>query len=108
MARFFGNVGFAPTGTLVDGVWTGNITERPYKGTVLESTRSLEPSDKVEDDIRLQNRIVITADAFALENYSNIKYVLWDGVRWTVNTVTVERPDLILSVGGVYHGDTPS
>lgn len=108
MARFFGNVGFAPTGTIVDGVWSGNITERAYKGEVLEVTRSLEPADKVEDDIRLQNRIRIIGDAFALENFSNIRYVSLQGVRWTVNSVTVERPQLLFALGGVYHGDTPS
>lgn len=108
MARFFDNVGFAPTGTIVNGVWSGNITERAYKGEVLEATRSLEPSDKVEDDIRLQHRIRIVGDAFALENYSNIRYVLLDGTRWTVNSVTVERPTLLLAIGGVYDGDTPS
>lgn len=107
MDRFFDKVGFASTGALEDGVWSGNITERSYKGTVLEATRSLEPGDKVEDDIRLQHRIRIIGDAFALENYFNIRYVLVNGVRWKVNTVSVERPELTLSLGGVYAGDTP-
>ena len=108
MPRFLDKVGFEPTGELVDGVWSGNITERVYKGEVLEAMRSLDVSDKVEDDIRLQNRIRIIGDAFALENFSNIRYVLWMGTRWTVNTVTVERPQLLLTLGGVYNGQTPN
>lgn len=107
MARFLGMVGFAPTGEFVDDVWTANVVERPYKGDLLEATRSLEPSDKVNDDIRLQNRIRIMGDAYALENFSSIRYVLLKTTRWTVNTVTVERPELILTLGGVYDGVIP-
>lgn len=105
MARFFDKVGFVPTGIFVDGVWTANPTERAYKGEVLEQTSSIEPADKVNDDVRLQNRIRITGDSYALEHFSDIKYVLWHGTRWTVNTVTVERPELTLSLGGVWDGE---
>ena len=108
MARFLDKVGFAPEAELVDDVWTASIVERPYKGEVLEETRSLEPSEKVEDNIRLQNRIRIIGDAFALQNFSNIRYVLLHGTRWTVNTVSVERPTLLLSLGGVYQGQIPT
>lgn len=107
MARFFDNVGFAPNATIVDGVWSGNITERAYKGDILEETRSIEPGEKVEDDIRVQHRIRIIGDAFAIENFPNIRYVLWRGVRWVVNSATLERPEITMSLGGVYQGDTP-
>jgi hypothetical protein len=107
MARFLGIVGFAPTGTFVDDVWTANVVERPYKGEVLEATSSIEPSDKVNDDIRLQNRIRFVGDSYALENFSVIRYVLWHSARWTVISVSVERPELTLSLGGVYDGVVP-
>jgi hypothetical protein len=108
MARFFDKVGYGLTGEIVDGVWSDSITERAYYGDVLSTLRSFEGSDKVNDDIRLQNRISIVADAFALENFSNIKYVSWMGSLWTVNSVDVERPRLVLSLGGVYNGPSPT
>jgi len=107
MARFFDKVGFIPTGTFVDGVWSGNSTERAYKGTVLEATSSLEPSDKVNDDFRLQDRIVIMADSFAIEHCADIRYVFRKGIRWTVQSVREERPELTLNLGGVYDGPIP-
>jgi hypothetical protein len=107
MARFFDKVGYELPGTLVNGVWTADITERDHYGEVLDATRSLEPSEKVNDDFRLQNRISIVADAFAYENFAYIKYAFWMGVRWSVLTVKVERPRLILSLGGVYNGRIP-
>ena len=102
MARFFGNVGYGTPGELVDGVWSDQITERPYKGEVLNEARTLVSSDQVNDDIRLSQRISIVADAFAFQNFTLIKYVEWMGTLWAVPTVEVQRPRLILSLGGVY------
>lgn len=106
--RFHDKVGYVLPAELVGGVSTANITERALTGDVLKTVSSIEPSDKVNDDIRSQNRISVVADAFALENFSFIKYVLWMGTRWYVTSVEVSRPRLILNLGGVYHGPTPS
>jgi hypothetical protein len=106
MSRFYGKIGIELPGTLVGGVWTANIEERDYYGDVLSATRSLEPSDKVNDDYRSQDRISIMADAFALEHIAKIKYVSRHGINWAVISVQEERPRLILSLGGVYHGKT--
>jgi hypothetical protein len=104
MARFYDKVGYSNPGELVDGVWTASITERVHKGDVLETIASSQEADKVNDDVRLQNRISIVADAFILENFSSIKYVMWMGTPWEAQTIRVERPRIIISLGGVYHG----
>lgn len=107
MARFFGKVGYKLPADLVNGVWSDNITERPYYGDILSEMRSLVPADQVNDNIRLSQRISIVADAFALENFHRIEYADWAGVSWTVTNVTNERPRLILTLGGVYNGEKP-
>lgn len=107
MARFHDKVGYIPPGTNVNGVSTATVVERDYTGEVLNAVRSLTPSGQVNDDVSLQNRISIMADAFADENFADIKYVLWNGVRWIVTSIEVQRPRLILSLGGVYNGKTP-
>lgn len=108
MPRFYDKVGYETAGTYVDDVWTASIIERDFKGDVLEELRSLEPSEKVNDDSRLQNRISIVADAELLEHFSTIKYVIHRGTRWRVQSVADEYPRLILSLGGVYDGARPS
>ena len=60
--------------------------------------------DKVLDDINISNEFSIVADAYANENFHNIKYVEYMGTKWKISTVTVQRPRLILSAGGVYNG----
>lgn len=107
MARFHDKVGYQLPATVVDDVWTANLVERDHTGRVLSAVRSLEPSDQVNDNVRLQNRIEIIADAFAAENFVHIKYVLWNGVAWTVVTAEVDRPLIILTLGGVWNGERP-
>ena len=108
MTRFYDKVGYGIPGEVVDGVWADDITERAYYGDILETVSSNEEADQVNNNIRLQNRVSIMADAFALENFSLIKYVSWMGSLWTVTSVRVERPRLVLSLGGVYSGPRPS
>lgn len=108
MARFHDKVGYQLPGSNVDGVYTANVVERDLTGDILSAARTLTPSGQVNDDISLQNRISVMADAFALENFAYIKYVMWNGVRWTATSVDAsQRPRLILSLGGVYNGETP-
>jgi len=107
--RFYGNVGYgesveSPSGS---GVWKMVVTELPYYGDVLRNTRQLENGEGLNKDITVSNSISILADDHATEHFFAIKYVVWEGVRWTVTKVEVQRPRLILSLGSVYNGPTP-
>ena len=108
MAKFFGAVGYGdsvetPSGS---GVWEDTITEYEYYGDVLRNTRKLESADGVIDDILVGNSISIVADDYAFKHFVKIKYVQWEGVLWTVTTVEVKSPRLIMSLGSVYNGPT--
>lgn len=108
MARFHGNVGY--TGDQVEsvpGVWEDQIVEFPYSGDVLRNTRKLEPGDGLNKDIVVNNSISILCDQYAIEHFFNIRYVVWEGVRWTVTNVEVQRPRLLLNIGSVYNGPIP-
>ena len=104
MTRFSDKVGYVSQGSLVDGVQEVVVTERVYKGEVLENISSLQDGEKVNDDIRLQDRVSLIADAYGLENFSQIRFVVRMGIPWIAQTVRVERPRIIISLGGVYHG----
>jgi len=107
--RFFGEIGYGestedPPGS---GVWVDDITEVPYRGDVVRNTRKLESGENLNDDLSVNNSISIVADEFLNQHFFEIKYVKWMGVRWTVSSVEVRSPRLILSLGGVYNGPTP-
>lgn len=115
MAKFFGKVGFgvAEAQTVeVDeeevktGIWTDEITEREYYGDIIRDTRRMDQNESVLGELTVSHSISIVADDYAISNFSNIKYVRWSGVPWTVPSVEVHSPRLILNLGGVYNGPT--
>lgn len=103
--RFYGIVGYGENVESEGGVWTKEITEVSYYGDVLKNTRRLQDGDKVNSDLSVGNTISIVADAYANEHFFAILFVEWAGALWTVSEVTVERPRLLLRLGGVYNGD---
>lgn len=108
MARFFGEVGYAD-GQIeyAPGVWRDSIVEMPYYGDIIRNTRRISAEEKVNFDISVGNSISIMADAYANENFQAIRYVRWNGALWIVTSVEVQRPRLLLELGGVYNGATP-
>lgn len=106
MAKFYGAIGYiAEVETALD-VTENKPIERMYKGDLLRNSRRLENGQDVNDDISISNQISILADPYANNHIHDMRYVKWRGTTWKVNTVDVEPPRLILSLGGVYNGET--
>lgn len=108
MAKFYGPVGYAETVETAPGVWAEQITERLYFGELTRNTRRLQSSDTLNDDINVANEISIVADPFANQNFHKMRYVGFMGTRWKITGVEVQYPRLILTIGGVYNGETAS
>lgn len=110
MAKFRGKVGYGASVEGANGVFEDVITEFVYSGDVLRNTRRLREGEKVNDDLSVGNSISIVADAYANEHFFAIRYVEWAGSLWKVTEVEVQRPRLLLRLGGVYNGPvaTPS
>lgn len=104
MAKFYGVIGYAETKETSPGVWVEDITERKYYGDITKNSRRLNGGENLNDNLTVTNIISIMADAYAYENFFAIRYVEWMGARWKVSTVEVQRPRLILNLGGVYNG----
>lgn len=104
MRKFYGKVGYA---TVVDkgkGIHAPEISERPYFGDVIRNSLRVGNGEKVNDDLSVGNSISIVADAYAMNHFSNIRYVEWVGTAWKVEEVTQAHPRLILRLGGVWNG----
>lgn len=105
MAKFYGKIGYAEASETSPGVWTDGITERNYTGDVIKNTRRWQSSENLNDDLVINNTISILADPFAYQHFHSIKYVEWMGALWKVTNIEVQRPRLILTIGGVYNGE---
>lgn len=106
MAKFFGAIGYAVNTEVRPGVWKPVITERLYYGDVNRNIMQVQTADKLNDDINIANEISILADPFAYDNFHLMKYVRFMGAEWKVTKVEVKSPRLILTIGGVYNGET--
>lgn len=109
--KYSGYVGFGvskeKTGT-GEGAWEDEVVEKPYYGDILQVTQRWDPnSNSVLDDLRLSNRISIVADGFAINHMHTMKYITYGGARWRISSIELQRPRLIISLGGVYNGPTP-
>lgn len=105
MAKFYGNIGYAPTVSETSpGIYEDVMTVKAYRGDIMRISRRLQSSDKVNDDITVSNEISIVADPFATENFHSMLYVEFMGAKWKITNVEVQRPRLILTIGGVYNG----
>lgn len=109
--RFYGAVGYASHSVeSAPGVWIETMTEVNYYGTVTRNSRRLEAPSQVppvtNSGIALDNIFSIVGDEQAYGNYTKMRYVRWDGVAWAITNVQVNRPRLILTVGGQWVGNT--
>lgn len=107
MAKYYGVIGYGETSEVSPGIWADTIVERKYYGDVIKNIRRLGGGDKVNPNITVSNQISVVADAYANTQFFAIRYISWMGNLWTVSEVEVERPRLILTLGGVYDGPTP-
>ncbi|MFA5313981.1 MAG: hypothetical protein WC375_11825 [Methanomassiliicoccales archaeon] len=105
MAKFYGEIGYAETTETVPGVWTETVVERNYSGDVIKSNVKWQSGPNLNDNLVINNAISIVADPFAYQNFSAMRYVKWMGVCWKITNVEVQRPRLILAIGGVYNAE---
>lgn len=108
MARFAGNVGFAISTEVRPGYFEDVVTEKTYLGDVKREARQAVTVDKLNDDLVIENTVEIVADSYASDNIFAIRYVVWAGARWKVSNAEVQHPRLLLRLGGVYNGPTPT
>lgn len=102
--RYFGKVGYVGTRDIGSGVFEPFVEERPYYGEVTRLQSRWEGGASINDNVSINNQISILADPFAYENFQYIKYVEFMDTMWNVNSIEVQRPRLILTIGGVYNG----
>lgn len=104
--KFYGPIGYGHSVETSPGVWQDTITVKYYRGDVIRNVRKLQEGEDVNSDIFVQNSISIVADAYANENFFAMRYISWSGTLWIVRDVEVQRPRLLLRLGGVYNGPT--
>jgi hypothetical protein len=103
MAKFYGKIGFVDTKETSPGIWEEEVDERDYYGDILRISHRNQVTNTMSDDITINNQISVVADPYAYENFFAIQFVRWMGKPWRITNVEIQRPRLILTLGGLYN-----
>ena len=108
--KFSGKVGFWTPEHIETspGIYEPKIIEKLYIGDVLKDQRRFQPGDNQQNEnLTISNRISIISDLYMKQNWNSIRYVVWNGVKWSVNSIDVSQyPRVLIDLGGVYNGKT--
>lgn len=108
--KFRGAIGFSETkeDPVGSGVWKADVVERMYRGDVLQNIRRWDTTENLNNNFSFSNRISVVADSYIKANFGLMKYITLGGVRWSISSFEIAWPRLIISLGGVYNGKTPT
>lgn len=105
MAKFHGQIGYVETKETAPGVYSEVATEYNYYGDVLRNIQNWSTNTmSINDNLNINNQFSIVGDWYSYENFKFMKYLIWMNTKWKITNVEVQRPRLIITVGGVYDG----
>lgn len=96
-------IGYAIETETEPGVWCTTIEEHRYFGDLIRQNHRTTGDNKINPEFTISNQISFIADQFAYMNFHKIRFIEIMGVRWQPATIDIERPRLIITVGGVYN-----
>ncbi len=108
MAKFHGMIGYVTSeeSETAPGVYSEVITERSCQGDILRDTKRWENGQKVNEDLTIDNRFSILADEYVITHSYAMRYLKFGEVSWKILSFEIQRPRIILTVGGVYNGNS--
>lgn len=100
--KFHGLIGFVTEQESEPGIWTKVVTEKPYYGDVVRSSRRWDEPTQPNDKLNLSNEINIVADNYAMDNMAYMAYVVLKNKKWAINYIEINHPRIRLTLGGEY------
>ena len=110
MAKYSGMLGYVmPAKEDPPGIWKPSaVVEKLGRGDLIGQTINNEDVGGLSDGITINNQLSIIMDPFVNRNLESLKYVILYGTRWEIKSMTINRPRVRLTLGGVYNGEYPS
>lgn len=105
--KFHGKIGFwVGDVETIPGIYKPSIVEKTYVGDLIRNSRRWQPvNDRQNSDIIINNQLSILSDLYLRENFDSIRYVLWNGVKWSISSIEIGYPRVTIEIGGVYNGE---
>ena len=104
MAKYSGTLGYVKEVETSPGVWNESIVDVPVKGDVFTDQTEISTGESVISDFKVSNRISIVASSEVRNNFQMIRYITYMNSKWSVSSIQVLKPRLIITLGGRWNG----
>ena len=104
MAKSRIKIGFATTVETCPGIWDEQIQEKIYYADVTRRYVKQNYNTTINANVDISNTLSVVANPEILTNLQSIRYVSWMGQRWSIGSIEVNYPRLILGIGGIWNG----
>lgn len=87
-----------------DGIARDEYVERKFRATVTRLNNNMVSSGDVIDNLKMDMNFQIKMDKWTYENFQWLRYLVYNGAKWKITNVQVQRPNMIVQVGGIFNG----
>ena len=105
MAKFCGIIGFITKAEKVkgSGIYDDIVVEKKYYGDTLRNYAQMNPAEYVSTSITFNNDISILAGPYAVNHFTDMRYIIIANKKWVIKSVEIKPPRLVLKIGGLYN-----
>lgn len=104
--KYCGIVGYVQYEETAPGVHEEVITERKYYGDIVKKSSRWTDGPSINSNIAIRNTISIIADPYAYMNFAYMRYIEYNGMKFEISSITVDRPRMTIELGGIYNGQS--
>lgn len=103
--KFIGKIVFAvyDEDSNEPGIFEEHYVEKTYRGDVLKKYVRSSNANTINNNLSTNTRLSFVVDEYALTHYGSIRYAVYMGQKWTVESAEVQLPRLIIELGSLYH-----
>lgn len=100
-------IGYSQSEEVRPGISEDVITERDYLADVKQRTEAFVVPGNIIPEYKTTTSVSVFSDGAPKVNYSDLRYVVYGGVRWSIASAVEEYPRLTIFIGEVYNGPAP-
>lgn len=100
--KYLGEVGFIINEQTEPGVWKSQEVTQEVRGDIIQNTVSWQEGDKINADVKFQNRISVVLTNFVMRNMMALRWITYNGVRFKISKIELKPPRMIFTMGDEY------
>ena len=108
MTKYAGKVGFVKLEKTKYDTFEEVVTEVSLTGDILQSGFNYKIRPYETDEPIPNVRVSLKSTSYLQSNLQYMRYLILDGSPYKIETLSNQRPRVVVTLGGVYNGNRPS